>query len=543
MITISLQAGIYDAIIQGMVSDNPPWSVPAGTFYGLNGDVCAYSPNPTVFLISTDLVGQALGIQIQSSTPSQLGVDPRNNPRTLTVVAQSSVITVSLQLSPGRNTITVSALNDPGDSAQVIVTANPIVTAFEAFARVLYSVSTQVIDELKQAISSDLATRLLEPFISFPNLLPDTQSLQILATRLCTRGLIHNVGLSSGITDLLKALTLCTPVYRPCDKDTFNIDPILDPWPRTSSQFAGKEAHIWLPNLEVANWLAFMRYCSAQPDVFEIVSIREDQIAIKYQGELQRHLYNPAIFGTSFLTEQSQQQCFKSITVYVTQKTNSTIEICAASYTFDLYIDADHPIGIGRPHFDSGVAFDQGLTFDSDPVDPLTDGWLGLSLSGRFEQDEPITSHQLDSFVQASTSYAGSLCAYPSYHMVLATNERYDLDGIPQVVTVTAIEEQGNAFVIQDVNSVNWEVYVNPNGSLYAVSGSSLPPSHWVVTKPDSTQAGFAITTGGQIQVVTPPGPNDVNLNDSLFLLCAETAKIWKLTVNQNNQMVTELVF
>lgn len=542
MIKVALQPTIYTDLITAMVSGNRPWSVPRSTFYALNGDVVPFSPKPTVIRIDTDRVGDGLNIEVRSLAPTSVGIDPRDNAKSLTVVAQSSVVTLGVQLAPGRNTITVSARNNPEDTASLIVTANPIVTMFEAFSRVLFTNSTRITNEQQLAISSDLATRLIEPFIDFQDLLPDTQSLKIVATRLVARGLVHNVGLESGITDLFKALALNTPVFRNADKETFLVDPTLDPWTRTSSQFAGKEAHLWLPNLEVTSWLAFVKYLSAQPDLFEVLNVREDQVTLRYQGFTQTHQFDFDAFGTSFLTEQAQSQCFKSIAVYMTIASHLSFSQCAASYTFDLYIDEDHKIGDSRGPFDTSVNFDQGYTFDSDPEDPYTDGWVGLSLSGRFEQDYPPTNHCLDTFVSPSSTYADPVCCYEGYYTQLLQTEKYELD-LDAEITQEAYLETGVAMVLQDVNSVRWLVYVNADGSLYTVSGTALPLSHWKVTKPDLSEASFSVTILGELLVNSPPDPNAINLNDSLFLLAPSASQLWKLTVDNTNTLVTELVF
>jgi hypothetical protein len=243
-----------------MQKDNIPWVAPKGVFYLLDGDIIPYTPQPTVLRIETNRIGEPIGIDIASIGGTDPNIDIRDQQTTHMVVAQSSVITKGVQLGRGKNLITVQVINRPEDVSYLIVNTTTIAAMWESFARVLYSASTRIIDEQNRAISSDLATRLIEPFISFQDLLPDIQSLKILTTRLLTKGLIHSVGTDLGVKEILKALTISTPIYKPMDKDTFEIFPSLDPWTKSASQFGGYEAHVWLPNIGITSWLAFLGF-------------------------------------------------------------------------------------------------------------------------------------------------------------------------------------------------------------------------------------------------------------------------------------------
>jgi len=541
MINLSVQETVYSDIIAAMIN-NRPWAMPAGTFYGVQGVAVPHTPKPTVLRVETDVINEILEIQIATTSPHSIGVDVRRNQKTLTVVPQSSTFTVGLQLGIGANIVTVFSRSNPADSTSLIIRTNPILTLFEAFARVLYANSLGIIRQEQASIQSDQATRLLEPFIDFPHLLPDIQALQTISARLIARGLIHNVGTDSGVSDLLAALTLSTPIYKNIDKDTFELYPALDPWVTTASQFGGKEAHVWLSNIEVAGWLAFIKYVSNQPDLFGLRTIREDLIAIDYQTQLQRHQFDFDASGANFLNSLSAKQCFKSITVFITAAAHELMLICAAAYTFDLVVDVDHQIGHFRSFFDRDIPFDSDLIFDADPEDPYTDGWVGLSLTGRFEQDFP-TLHCLDTFVVPSTAYTGPLCCYPSFYTQTIANSRYDFPEIDVPITVSGYSEQANAFVLESPDTSWWSVTAGPNGELVATLGSPTGPTHWKVTRPDAVEASFRITNAGVLQVVSPPDPSEIVLNDSLFISCATTARIWKVTVSNADEAATKLVF
>lgn len=537
-ISASIQPTLYSDIIASMRS-YVPWSAPRGIFYQLQGNIVPYSPNPTILKIETNRIGEPILIEVAKSSNLSVGVDPRKQTQDYTVVASSGIVTTGIQLGRGQNFIKVSVIGRPEEVAYLIVRATTIVALWEAFARVLYQASLRIIQEQQNAVSSKLATRLIEPFISFQNLLPDIQSLQILSTRLVGRGLIHHVGTDSGVSDLLKALSLTTPVYSSMDKDTFEVYPALDPWANTASQFAGKEAHIWVPNVGIVSWLAFLGYINNQPDLFDIISVTEDEVVVHYQGELQRHHFDFDRFGTDFLTSLAQSECFKSITISVSVKVNLHITICAAAYTFDLFVTEDNLLGNARTSFDIDVPFDSDRPFDADDIDPFTDGWLGLSLTGRFEQDLP-DNYCLDTFVMPSTLYIGDVCCYIGHYVQIVENQSLEVEANEDVLMVAFIQE-AMPWTLQSLDLTRWDIKPDVNGNLVATSGSTRVPDSFKVTKPDLTEAAFAITNAGVLQVLSPP-PGGEFLKNEMYLL-GTGAYVWDVNVDNMGAIVTDRVF
>ena len=538
MISASVQATIYDGIIAGMQTKDP-WGGPKGVFYLLNDVIVPYTPRPTVIRIETDRLGEPIEIEVVQPDEVDVGVDPRANNKLKTIVTTSSTTTVGMQLSRGMNKIRVQVLDRPEEVVYLLINATTIVALWEAFARVLYSVSNSIIEEQKRAIYSKLATRIFEPFVPFQDLLPDTQSLQIIATRLVARGLLHSVGTNVGVTDLIKALTLSTPIYNTMDKYSFEVFPSLDPWTNAASQFGGKEAHVWIPNLGIANWLAFLGYISNQPDLFTIVNITEDEVVFYFQGQLQRHQFDFDAFGTDFLTSLARTECFKSITVLVIINSKLIITLCAAAYTFDLYITSDSAIGTGRTTFDSGIPFDSNIPFDSDPIDPFTDGWVGLSLTGRFEQD-PQDPHCLDTFVTPSTTYSGVPCCYNSYYTQLLINNLYNLEVVVDPV-VTGFVQTTIVWTLEAPDTTRWDVRVADDGTIYTVNNSPRSPDSLKVTKPDLTEASFSITNGGVLQVNSPPDVGTV-LYNTIYLKSPNSSVFWIEVTNLNELQSTQIL-
>ena len=540
MITISVQATIYSDIITSMQNGNVPWVAPKGLFYLLDGNVVPFTPNPTVLLIETDRIGEPINITVNQIGEFASGVDLRNKQTTYDTVAQSSVITKGVQLGRGKNLITATVYNRPYDVAYLIINATTIVAMWEAFARVLYSVSTSILTDQTNAIYSDYATRLVEPFISFSDILPDIQSLKILTTRLVTRGLIHSVGTNSGVNDLVKSLSLSNPIYKPMDKDTFDLYPALDPWTKCASQFGGLETHVWLPNQGITSWLVFLWFISNQPDIYEIVSVNEYEVVIRYQGQLQRHEFDFTTIGTDYLVSQSASQCFKSIIVTASMASTVIVGMCAAAYTFDLYITLSNLLGESRGDFDSGVPFDSSYLFDLDPIDPFSDGWVNLSLTGRFEQDYP-SLHSLDTFVVPSTLYTGSLCSYDGWYTQLIANQNYEVD-VNEAITVGGYVQKALGFILQSPDGTMWDVRVHAvTETLIATSGTLASLTNFKVTKPDLTEATFTIENTGVLQVISPPLGGEI-LTDTLYIP-ADDGSVWWVTVNNDNIIVVTKIF
>jgi len=607
MIIASVQDTIYSGIIQSMQIGNAPWIAPTGPFYLLDSVIVPFSPNPTILRIETDRIGEAITIQVDQIGEFGSGTDVRKRQTTYTVIAFSSVVTTGIQLGAGRNLITVEVMNRSLDVTYLIVNATTIVSLWEAFARVLYTNSTSIIDEQNNAISSVTATRLIEPFISFQDLLPDVQSLKPLATRLVTKGVLHSVGTNLGVTELIKALSLSTPVYNFMDKDSFELYPALDPWVKSASQYAGKEAHVWIANVEIASWLAFLGFISNQPDLYEIKLISESEVIIVYQGQIQRHYFDFDQAANSFLTSQATTECFTSIILNVNMASYQTLKLCAATYTFDLYITINNLLGNCRAALDGPVDFDAGCVLDTDTIDPFTDGWIDLSLSGRFEQDSPV-EHTLDTFVLPSATYP-NLCGYDSWYTQMVKNHRYEIE-VPAPIAVDGYIQEAVVWLLQSPNGNKWLIYVNQqsetlmsrlvtisfNGDItlnsdviinipstdglmvgMLVTGTGIPSNTQIVsidsstqitlsqkatitilsnsmvadigisfisfkvTKADLTEAAFAITNNGILQVIPPIGGE--KLTTTLYIVSSDQTSVWWVQVNNDNVLYIEQIF
>ncbi len=424
MLTLEIEHSIYKPYFD-LIWDSQPYGAPRGKFYEITKDTIPYLPRPTVLRLTTDRLNESLKIFVERSQSNDAGVDDRTVVDEFDVIPTSTESTISVQLGLGKNKILIETTNGVYESFFFYITVNDILTIWLSFLRDFYTNVIRKVDVQKQAVNSLYATRLVEPFLPIQDLLPEIQSLRTLATRLAVSGILHSPGTNEGVNDIIKSLTLANPVYNQMDKDTFEFDPEGDPWTNLASQFYGTEAHAWIPNYGITKFVTLIKYLAANPSLYEIVDINEQQIRYYFQGKLRTHAFDLDRYGADFLQQLARTECFNNIRVSMTISSYMEWRMKGASYTFDLVLE--NPIGNARQSFDIEEPFDSNLPFDSDDVDPWSDGWIGWSLSGRFEQYEN-DQLGLDTFIVHSPPNYANPWPYYSYFTQSLNTTRNDVD-------------------------------------------------------------------------------------------------------------------
>lgn len=424
MIELLVESTIYTPYLHD-IYDAATYGAPRGTFYQITRDTIPYQPRPTSFRLKTDRLDQPLKIYIEREEYPREPISIRDLADEYDITTSTSESVVNIILGLGVNKILIETTTLPKEEYRINVVVNDIHVIWVSFLRDFYTNVIRKVTDQKNAINSLYATRLVEPFLPIQDLLPQIDSLKSLTTRMALMGLIYSAGTNSGVDDLLKALTLGTPVYRPMDKDSFELDPAADPWTNISSQFYGTEAHAWIPNYGITKYVALIRYLAANPKNYSIVDLNEHQIRFKFQGRLRSHLFDMDKFGADYLQELARSECFNNIRVSILMESEATFRLKAASYQFDLVLQ--NPIGNARESLDIEVPFDSNLPFDSDTVDPFSDGWIGWSLSGRFEQNEN-RQLALDSFVCHTPPHLAEAWPYESHFVQALGNARSDIE-------------------------------------------------------------------------------------------------------------------
>jgi hypothetical protein len=535
MILIELQDNLFKELVSKMVTGSD-FSAPKGQFYSLDSNITPFSYRGTVFKLTTDKIGYPITVNLVTEGEANASAQGPLKSSTVTIVPTTEESSFSMRLHRGRNLI--SAV-DPvtKEVTYYEVYATTIVAMFEAFARVLYPNSQRIIEEQKRAIYTYLGTRLFEPYVPFLELMPEIQSLQIMSYRLLSRGLLWNVGTQGGVTDTVKALTFGTPLYKPMDKVTYDLEPSFDPWTRNSSAIAGSEAHVWIPNVGIAGWVAFLKYLANQPSLFSIERVTEEEVAFEYQGELQKHQFDFDAYGNNYLTALAQVDCFNSIFTDATVLARLRLIIHAAAYTFDLVLRGNNIIGSSRPYFDSGIDFDSGFPLDYDVVDPFSDGWAGLSLTGRFEQDQ--ISHPLDSFIQESTNYTGP-ASYPTFYSQTLLESRADVD-LDLTASLSGQGETGVAWYQTSPSGQRWRISID-GGALGSAAVGPGTSYYFYVRNPSSIPVAFELDDLGAVSTTTIIPPGAVEETD-LYVADLSSGSIYQVTVDLSNTAVISLLF
>jgi hypothetical protein len=410
----------YDTLFDQMVAAIPP-----GTFYDFSRPIVMWSRKPVPFLLTTDNPGYPVQVRRERLGEFDLGVDQLNRIDESTVVPQpGSLQTIFyLTLGRGRNRITVTELipNSTGRTkvVEVIATTNTVI--YEAFGREI-SKSTDKAAEQQAALYSNFSTRLLDQLSEVGDILPDLQTLKVLSTKMLIRSFVHFPATEIGVRNEIESVTLNTPVLlTQREGSTYKIE--TSRIMRTIENQAGKEAHIWFPNLAVTRWLAYISMADNFKNNFTLLSVRDDFVLSKYKKWESEIYFDYNASGQNFLTNLSLEECFNNFVVSASTSMFIKMLICCWTYSLDTTITDQTPIGLSRAYLDSDIPFDSDVPFDFDSVDPFCDGFIGWDFAGRFDG-----GNTLDTMVSPALSYAGPACGYPGPYTQLLDSNRSDIE-------------------------------------------------------------------------------------------------------------------
>lgn len=407
----SIQAPLrgYDSLFASMIA-----AIPSGSFYdNFSYPLISWKKDPINFTLESDQFNIPVSITLTGAGDYHQNVDSQNLRGNTTVVPGNPTTTFSLTLKRGLNRITATEQIPGGRTAYLDVIATTNCVILEPIAREVF-VSQNLYNQQSDAIFSPFSTRLLDQVINFQNLLTGVESLKSMTTRLAIRGFVHFPARELGVQNVVESFALNTPVFRD-SRDFVPFDLERSRILRSTEIEAGEEAHVWFPNLAVTRWLAFISLADSLRQNYEVLDIKDDRVRIDYKSQIQNHRFDFNAVGSSFLTNLSFNDCFNNIQMTFSTSMNLNYKWCVWSYLFDEFVTADDPIGRSRFLFDEGVPFDEGKNFDTDPIDPFSDGFVGWSLDGRFEQQAPSTQQAmlgLDSHMVPSHTYVGPACIY-----------------------------------------------------------------------------------------------------------------------------------
>jgi hypothetical protein len=358
-ITVSLVLGDDAAVYNALIA-----ALPAGDNNLNRGSVIPAHPEnmPLTFEVDNVTIGASYIIDFQgewSSAP---------NPRVFFVpITTKQNLTVALPYGP----VTVT-LHSPttGEFYRYILSVTNYATLFRVYAGQITGYSVEPLTLLQNDITNPLAYRLALPMLAgLTDLIPtDLETLATLSNKLLVKSMRSNPGTLGATSDILAAFSASNPIFF----QMLNIDQFDSPLFRSEEVYQGYEAHVWLPNLEVERWKAFITLLNNLPQLYTLEQITEGEVWVTVGNRLQQHIFDfDSAYANSIIAGASSIDCFLNLfKLTVTVQSEHFLAFCQASYFLDRIIsNALSPT-------------------DADPLNIVP--FSKFSLSGRFSQQYDI---------------------------------------------------------------------------------------------------------------------------------------------------------
>lgn len=454
-IKVELQPQVYQTNLDNMLrgSSDPVLGafkgVPAGKFTDIDGPVTQFSTQETAFRITTDSPGTVHTIRatVISNTTQSNALKVRNRVVEKQFIPVNTTTTVFIALLKGENQIDVFTDND---STFTAVISSHVGTFLTTYAREMFNSTQNPLDEQTRALFSDFSSRMTEILIPFQDLYADPKSLRTLISRFITRAYMTKSGSTQGVRDFAAALLGTTPIFVPTQTDQNTFEPDVVTIFRSQLEFSGYEAHTWIPNYEIIHWLAFIRLINNARHFYKIQEIGEHEILVLANEFEERHIFN---FDDPSATAYSEFT-FTDFRIVIEVLDKLSIRFCAAAYPFDLFVSADNPLGQLRIAFDSTLPLDSGEALDSPALDPGSDGWVGLPLSGRFDglttNTNPIV-YALDSlFITPAPTSGLEDCVYDGYFTQIVNTFSAEMDIDTDITATGTLNDELSAETLEE---------------------------------------------------------------------------------------------
>lgn len=391
----------YEDYYDGMVDQ-----IPAGAFYLQALETLPLSSYQTKFFLVTD-----------SSHPVQIYL---NNRLVTTHIPKGQVDTIELGLfgAPSLNFITVR--NGIDDPVRLIIAATNIAKEFAVFSKELYEFAGYTVDRYSDLIRSVWSSFLVEYQLPWSDELPDVRSIHSFAVKVAANCLYGEFGWQGGVTDLVTGFCASTPV----------ITAPVNPWlwqpdlyqPQSSGKdVAGFNFHVWLPNICLNQWLAFITLMNNRYD-YEFKFVNEDKVVLEHleSGLLEQHLFDNTEDNCSIRGLLDFLGCMDNIAVYGFARLFPRAAVCAWANPMDMTVELP---GIGGRFWDSETDFDGDWgDFDSIyDIDEFTDWWAGVSTVKHFDFGSCF-----DQYTTAIVNKEDTNCCQQGPDTVLFTTERIE---------------------------------------------------------------------------------------------------------------------
>lgn len=375
-----LSYNIYRRLLKGD-STTGQKGMPKGKFYFTDDVLVPFSYYPTNFILKTTELNVPIIIHITRSGELNVATPESLAANRFSLVPTDYHTTIPLQLGKNKNEIKITQ-NDT--IVTLIVNAVSFATLLQSYSDEFFNNAVVGYDNQYNAIFNDYATRLVEPLLPISNLFPDVRTLQLLATKMIIREYVSEQSTQVGVTDFLAGLVQSTPYFL-AQKNKIGLDPSIVPIFRNQEDFAGMEAHVWIPNVSIVKWVAFTHFINNIKNAYKLIKVTESEVIIEVDEQLHNHRFDLDAEEASLFFLDIERSCYDNFRAFISIASTVGIRICAAGYTFDLIVQASNPL------------FGFNLDYDN---------FVGLSLTNRLDG-----SLALDTMSQPATS---SSCVYPN---------------------------------------------------------------------------------------------------------------------------------
>jgi len=363
----------WNEVYQRLIS-----SILDSQFFRTTRNLLAYKIVPWPFLLEAGEPGRVLHFTINSEGR---GYADRTTTTEKTVVSTGERDTVQIRLGLGKNEITVRANN--GETFYGVWNTARFGTILSGIAKELYDNVTIGLQTHLDQIYSPFSSKIIEHLLPYQDFLTDVRAARILQAKMSIRSIVNSPSSDRSVTDFLTSLTLGTPIFKELQNSFESFD-YSQPIFHESEHFGGFDAHIWLPNPCVTEWVTFVKLMNAI-DVYSLQSVSEREVSLLYSGAEERHRFgdNLAESECSVTTLLVELGCIDSLSIQVTSEGQSRWSFEFCSYGLDNMVERCHLLGIRK--LDCDVELDSGTLDTYDDFDPEGDGWEGRSLSGRLD--------------------------------------------------------------------------------------------------------------------------------------------------------------
>jgi hypothetical protein len=267
------------------------------------------------------------------------------------VVLTSTSIQVDIFLEEGKNFLVVST---SGEQWLLLAIAANYATVLRGYSQeYFFNVDVNFQDALNQ-LSSELSLRHTEHQIDFQEFLPSTRVLRVLAGKLAVRSLINETGSTRGVDDIVTAASNTTPIVRETVVSRDLFEPSVYTVFSRSHDLGGYEFHIWVPNLCIGTWAAFVKLMdNLDPAIAELTSVSDEKVSLDFLGSPESHLFDVET-GACSLVALITQDCLP-ITVSIQLAVDTELAFCAWRYPFDVVVE----LALGRFRMDSAAPFSE----------------------------------------------------------------------------------------------------------------------------------------------------------------------------------------